>query len=59
MAEVRPKRHLKRRHFKDQKSAPGGYQEQNPEICLSNEREAPYMIVYVGICMDMSAHVGM
>ena len=28
-------------------------------ICLSNEREAPYMIVYVGICMDMSAHVGM
>ena len=32
---------------------------QNREICLSNEREAPYMIVYVGICMDMSAHVGM
>ena len=39
--EVKPKRHLKRRDFKDQKSAPGGYQEQNPETCLSNEREAP------------------
>ena len=40
-AEVKPKRHLKRRDFKDQKSAPGGYQKQNPETCLSNEREAP------------------
>ena len=45
-AEVKPKRHLKRRNFKDQKSASGGYQEQNSEIrqvktCRSNEREAP------------------
>ena len=49
----------KTQQLKAQKSAPGGRQEQNREICLSNEREAPYMIVYVGICMDMSAHVGM
>ena len=39
--EVKPKRHLKHRDFKDQKSAPGGYQEQNSETCRSNEREAP------------------
>ena len=39
--EVKLKRHLKRRDFKDQKSAPRGYQEQNSETCRSNEREAP------------------
>ena len=29
------------------------------EICLSNEREAPFMCVDIHICMDMSVYVGM
>ena len=29
------------------------------EIWLSNEREALYMCVYLGMCMDMSVYVGM
>ena len=31
----------------------------NLEICLSNEREAPFMCVDIHICMDMSVYVGM
>ena len=42
-----PKWGFKSGKLKDQKCASRSCQKQNPEICLSNEREAPYMCGYV------------